>query len=168
MSMKLTERRFEFDFSNAIDAFKFDETDKTLSNYHGLSCMKAVDFIIECDDKWVFVEVKDYKVPNQSCPTDFSQQTEKDKLLKSLVGKYRDTFLYRWAEGKIDKPVQYICLINIESPLVSYLMSRLQGQLPVGKASSKWRDGIAQSAVVVNIEAWNENFSDWPVIIREH
>ncbi|HIE39950.1 MAG TPA: hypothetical protein EYP76_00780 [Thiomicrorhabdus sp.] len=165
--MKLTERHFEFDFSSAIDAFKFDETNNNLWNYHGLSdCMKAVDFIIECEDKWVFIEVKDYKVPNQSCPTDFSQQEEKDKLLKNLVGKYRDTFLYRWAEGKIDKPVQYICLINIEKPLVSYLMNELQRKLPAGKKGLRWRYGIAQSAVVVNIESWNEKFSDWPVTIK--
>ncbi|MCF6299341.1 MAG: hypothetical protein L3J01_05625, partial [Thiomicrorhabdus sp.] len=75
-------------------------------------------------------------------------------------------FLYRWADGKVDKPVQYICLINIESPLVSYFMDHLKRQLPEGKSNSRWRDGIAQSAVVVNIEAWNENFKNWPVTIK--
>ncbi len=46
--MKLTEGELEFDFNNIIDGFKFDESDKLETHYHGLShCMKGVDFIVE-------------------------------------------------------------------------------------------------------------------------
>jgi len=39
---------FEFDFTDAIDVFVFDEKDKTNPMYHGLShAMKAVDLIVE-------------------------------------------------------------------------------------------------------------------------
>lgn len=42
--MRMTVDGFDFDFMDAIDAFVFDEKDKNLPTYHGLShAMKAVD-----------------------------------------------------------------------------------------------------------------------------
>ena len=50
----LTEGKLEFVFEGAVSARKFDGHD------HGLShCMKAVDFIVEFQDQYLFVEVKD-------------------------------------------------------------------------------------------------------------
>ncbi len=165
--MKLTEGELEFNFTNAIDGFKFDEKDKLSAHYHGLShCMKGVDFIIELSDKYVFIEVKD---PSQSGSTDERRDKFKNKvtsgiLLSEIVQKYRDTFLYRWAENKVDKPIHYICLITLESPLVLHLMKQLKQQLPEGKAGPRWKQGIVSSCIVVNIENWNQQFTKWPIL----
>jgi len=164
--MKLTEGELEFDFTDAIDGFKFDETDTASAHFHGLShCMKAVDFIIELPNEYLFIEVKD---PSHSESTDerrgkFKNKVTSGKLLSELVQKYRDTFLYRWAENKVDKPIHYICLITLESPLVLHLMKKLKKQLPEGKASPRWQQGIASSCIVVNIENWNQQFTQWPI-----
>lgn len=46
--MKIEVDGFSFDFTDAIDAFVFDEKYKSQSHYHGLSqAMKAVDISTE-------------------------------------------------------------------------------------------------------------------------
>ena len=46
--MRIEADGFEFDFPDALDAFCFDEKDKTKPHFHGLShAMKAVDLVIE-------------------------------------------------------------------------------------------------------------------------
>lgn len=54
----LTEGELVFVFEDAVSARKFDGHD------HGLThCMKAVDFIVEFQDKYLFIEVKDPQNP---------------------------------------------------------------------------------------------------------
>jgi len=164
--MKLTEGELEFNFNNAIAGFKFDEKNTQSVYFHGLShCMKGVDFIIELSDRYVFVEVKD---PSQAgAPPErrdkFSEKVGSGWLVKELVQKYRDTFLYRWAEQKIDKPIYYICLVTLENALVLTLMSDLKRQIPEGKANARWQQSILEGCAVVNLELWNQQFKDWPV-----
>ncbi len=165
--MRLIEGDLVFEFNNVVDAFKFDESDKTSVHYHGLShCMKGVDFIVELHDIYLFIEIKD---PGNPLATEEGKETFKKKarsggaLIPELVQKYRDTFLYRWAENKIDKPIQYICLVTLENALVSSLMKQLKKHVPEGNASSRWQQSIAQSCIIANIETWNYNFSQWPV-----
>ena len=46
--MKIACDGFEFDFTDAVNVFVFDEKDKAKATYHGLShAMKAVDLIVE-------------------------------------------------------------------------------------------------------------------------
>lgn len=109
--MKLKEGNLEFDFNNVIDGFKFDETDNTSPHYHGLThCMKGVDFIVELKDAWLFIEIKDPGNPQATVErrAKFEEKITSGILITELVQKYRDTFLYRWAEKKIDKPIKYI------------------------------------------------------------
>ncbi|MGB5157331.1 hypothetical protein [Desulfobacterium sp. N47] len=64
--MKVNTDGFEFDFTDAIDAFVFDEKDNSKQTYHGLShAMKAVDLIVELENEYLFVEVKDFHAPNE-------------------------------------------------------------------------------------------------------
>ncbi|UUX91137.1 hypothetical protein [Methanoplanus endosymbiosus] len=52
--MILQEGNLQFDFNGVIDAFKFDEKDRSKGTFHGLShCMKAVDFIVETENKCI-------------------------------------------------------------------------------------------------------------------
>ncbi|MDA1192745.1 MAG: hypothetical protein O3A46_13815, partial [Candidatus Poribacteria bacterium] len=89
--MILREGTLTFDFSDAVDGFRFDEQDPTNPNFHGLShCMKAVDFIVELEDQFLFVEVKDPPDPTEYVGG--SGKEKFDDLVKSLSGKFRDTF----------------------------------------------------------------------------
>ncbi|MCD4719520.1 MAG: hypothetical protein K8S13_06625 [Desulfobacula sp.] len=157
--MKMTVDGFDFEFEDAIDAFVFDEKDKHLPNYHGVShAMKAVDLIVELANDYLFIEVKDFHDPDEYQDGDYFNH-----LRESLKYKYRDTFLYRWAENKIDKPIRYLCLLTLDNALITRMNKEIKKQLPVGRAISRWEQSIAKSSVVVNIERWNNNFPKWSV-----
>ena len=40
---------------------------------------------------------------------------------EDLKYKYRDSFLYEWAAGRVDKPVDYLILIALDSLTVTEL-----------------------------------------------
>jgi hypothetical protein len=150
---------FEFDFTDALDVFIFDETDRNKSHYHGLShAMKAVDIIVELTDYYLFIEVKAFHEPEQ-----YQNSTPFNHLREILKYKYRDTWLYRWGENKIDKPIKYLCLLELETPLLSRMNKELRRQIPVGKAEIRWNQEICNSCSVFNFELWNQRFRLWPV-----
>lgn len=163
---------YRFDFTDAINAFIFDETDKTKLTYHGAP-MKAVDIVAEFAEFYVYVELKDYDdvseydVKNNAVSDiEKADRNKRFKWLKNyLKYKYRDTYIYRTAEQKIDKPIRYICLINFDNALNNLMMKNLQRELPVGnKLPRRWQQSIALSCHVVNLAAWNRNYTDWPAI----
>lgn len=157
--MKMTVDGFDFKFEDAIDVFVFDEKDKNLPNYHGLShAMKAVDLVVELENDYLFIEVKDFHKPEN-----YSNGNNFNHLREVLKQKYRDTFLYRWAENKINKPIRYLCLLTLDNALISRMNKEIKKQLPVGRPVPRWEKAIAQSSVVVNIDRWNRNFPKWPV-----
>jgi hypothetical protein len=169
--MTLTVEGYKFNFTDAINAFKFDETDPSVQTFHGVP-MKAVDLIAEFADAYLFVEVKDY--PGSYDPQEIRGDKECDEidcpkrkkhyewLKNNLKYKFRDSYLYRYAEGKADKPIHYICLLNLENAQKIKMQSDLRRELPVGKASKRWVKEFAHHCEVVDIDAWNRNFPKWP------
>ena len=167
--MKVDADGFSFDFTDALDAFVFDEKNKAKPTYHGQP-MKAVDIIAEFPDAYLFVEMKDFDDPATYDTKDFSTEEElkakRDgfKWLKNyLKYKCRDSFLFRHAEEKVDKPIHYICLLTFDNALNTAMLKALQRELPVGLASRRWKHDIVKSCQVVNVAKWNENFPKWPV-----
>jgi len=157
--MKVSADGFEFDFTDAVDAFVFDEKNPASPRFHGLShAMKAVDLVVELPTDYLFVEAKDFYNPDEYAKSDHFSF-----LREGLKYKYRDSFLYRWAEDKVDKPIRFICLLTLDNALVSQLNKELRRQLPPGKAAARWEREIAASCVVVNPARWNKNFPKWPV-----
>jgi hypothetical protein len=156
---------YRFNFTDAISAFKFDDTDLASPTFHGAP-MKAVDIIAELPQAWLFVEVKEYDKP-EAFDSDFSADKahyDNYKWLKRyLKYKFRDSYLYRHAENKIDKPVHYLCLMNFDDALNTTMKKGLWTDLPVGQASRRWTKILAQSCQVLNLAAWNRNFPTWPV-----
>lgn len=62
--MKIGADGFSFDFTDAIDAFVFDEKDKLKLTYHGQP-MKAVDIVAEFAEVYIYVEMKDFYDPDR-------------------------------------------------------------------------------------------------------
>ncbi|MFH0725174.1 MAG: hypothetical protein V2B19_02280 [Pseudomonadota bacterium] len=160
---------FEFRFADALDAFVFDEKDNTKPTFHGAP-MKGVDIVAEFDEAYVYVELKDYD--DQSIfdvlgsATDEEKETRQKhfKWLKNyLKYKFRDSYLYRHAEQKVEKPIHYVCLITFDNALNSRMQKSLKQELPVGRASRRWVQALAKSCHVVNLDKWNENSPKWPV-----
>jgi hypothetical protein len=111
-----------------------------------------------------FHEPESYNIFLASDDEDTKIKNEKFKRLKNyLKYKYRDSYLFRHAEGKADKPIHYICLLTFDNSLNGRLQKSLKQELPVGKASTRWLHGIAESCHVLNVNSWNRNFPKWPV-----
>ncbi len=162
----LEEGRLRFEFMNATTGYIFDETDSTLPNYHGLShCMKAVDFWVEFENQYVFVEIKDPPVPpGAALSSRYNTPADYEELLKNLVGKFRDSFLYHWAEKKKQKPVSYFCLINLDSALTLKLLHDLKRRLPeTGPNNGRWKRNLVKGCAVSNMADWNAAFPKWQI-----
>ncbi len=162
---------YKIDFKDALNAFKFDETDKSKNNYHGVTALKAVDIIAEFEDKFVFVEIKKYDNPSEFNESfyigdyDTSPRHKYFSWLKNyLKHKFRDSFLYRYAENKVDRPIHYICLLNFENALNVELAKSLRRELPLNKPSKRWINILSKSCNVVNLKKWNEVFTNWPAV----
>lgn len=163
---------FEFDFVDAIDAFVFDEKDMAHDRFHGMP-MKAVDVIVELVDKWFFIEMKDlakagdaYTLEPEQDSELFCKDTRVARLKSVLKYKFRDTYLFRHAEGKIDnRPVHYICLLTIDTALCTHLSSMLRMELPTKENNHRlWGRTLAQSCHVLNVKGWNNAFPRWPLL----
>jgi len=161
---------YRINFTDAINAFKFDETDSLKSTYHGVTELKAVDIIAEFESSYLFVEIKNYNNPDDYYEAkgidvdDLQKKHNKFICLKNrLKYKYRDSYIYRHAENKVDKPIYYLCLLNFDNALNGKLAKSLRYELPVGIKSPRWHKEIAKSCQVLNESAWNRNFPKWPL-----
>lgn len=159
---------FSFDFTDAIAAFVFDEKDKSKSTYHGVA-MKAVDIVVVLESAYLFIEIKNFDDPSafdtRSFEDDDALKRKRDhfKWLKNyLKYKFRDSYLYRHAEQKVDKPIHYLCLLNLDNAMNTVMWKALNRELPVGIPSNRWLQKLAESCQVVNLEKWNHNFPKWP------
>ncbi|MCH5276202.1 MAG: hypothetical protein J1E80_00035 [Desulfovibrionaceae bacterium] len=167
--MKINADGYLFEFPDALDVFIFDEKDKSKRTYHGVP-MKAVDVIAEFSEYYIFIEIKHYDDPsiydirNSSSDENEKSQMDHFKWLKNyLKYKYRDSYLFRHAERKVDKPIHYMCLLNFDNGLNMHMQKILTQELPVGKASKRWKAALVDSCHVFNLDRWNKNFPKWPL-----
>ena len=158
----LTEGNLEISITDAVNARKFDD------DSHGLShCMKAVDFIIELPDRYLFIEFKDPENPN--IPDQYRasavQNLRDSELDEELKYKFRDTFIYEWAAGRADKPVDYFVLIAVnDRPLLSRRLDLLERNLPQRLPPSvAWIQPLVHRCGVFNVDDWNAEFPEYPV-----
>ncbi len=160
----LREGNLQITINNAIEARKFDDAS------HGLShCMKAVDFVVELPDRYLFIEVKDPQIPQapSEAGNQFVQRFQSGQIDEDFKYKYRDSFLYEWAAGRADKPVYYLILIALDTLTEPLLLRRkrdMERKLPLqGPASVPWHRPIVQHCGVFNIDSWNRNLPEYPV-----
>lgn len=137
---------------------KFDD-----ETAHGLShCMKAVDFIVELEDRVLFIEFKDPENPNalQKDSAAFIKKFLGGQLDADLKTKYRDSWLYEWAEGRAKKPIYYLVLIGASALSDADLLARtdsLNRQIPVvGPGGRSWKKPFVAGCAVLNLASWNK------------
>lgn len=154
---------------NLPDGLVFRRFDDEFS--HGLShCMKAVDYIIDMEDKIIFLEFKDPDNPNAKDQNreEFFEKLTSGKIDSDLKTKFRDSFLYEWGYGRVDKPVYYWILIGAERLDSIQLLRRtdaLKKQLPVnGPAGKPWKNAFVAGCTVMNLLAWNKQLANFPAI----
>lgn len=160
----LIEGNIEITFPATAKARKFDDAS------HGLShCMKAVDFIAELSDRYYFIEFKDPHKPGVP-PKQREEYVKKflaGSIDEELKYKYRDSFLYEWAAGRVEKPIHYLVLVAIDSLTDADLLARtddLKRKIPLScPISGSWQRSFVASCAVFNIAAWNKHVSACPV-----
>lgn len=143
---------------------KFDD-----ETSHGLShCMKAVDFIVELEDMTYFVEFKDPENPDAK-PKDraaFLKKFMSGAIDSDLKTKYRDSWLYEYAEGRTKKPIYYLVLIGASTLSDAELITRtdaLKRQIPMnGLADRPWKKPFVAGCAVMNLAAWNKTLPQIP------
>ena len=131
--------------------------------------MKAVDFVVEEDDRILFIEFKDLEHPNapeENRIKDF-EEFQSGNLDKELKYKYRDTFLYEWAFDNVNKPIYYLVVVAIDGLSEAALIGRtedLKRELPLdGPPSRKWPRPFVTDCTVFNIETWNKYQQRFPL-----
>jgi len=147
--------------NTGISVLRFDEP-----HTHGLTSydMKAVDYIITYEDKYVFLELKDPDDPNARTKSreKFFSEFKSDTLKTSLSKKYRDSFIYRWAQNRIDKPIFYyviVCARTLKPADYLTLTDKLKKYL-VQKHEGVWVRKLAEKCLVVPLTTWNQHFPD--------
>jgi hypothetical protein len=161
----LTEGHLQLTVNSAIVAWKFDDVN------HGLShCMKAVDFIIELNDCYLYIEFKDPQAPlaSQQVGSSYLESFRKGQLDEDLKYKYRDSYLYEWASGRADKPIDYLVLVALDTlrtPLLRHRRRELERKLTVlGPSGQPWHQPFVRSCAVFNLDTWNRNLPDLPIV----
>lgn len=149
------------------EARKFDDPLQ-----HGLShCMKAVDFVVEFERSRLFLEIKDPEHPRAQ-PSDqgsFVREFQSSQLDGDLVQKYRDSFVYEWACGRLGKPVHYWVLVGIDSLGAPDLLARtdaLKSRLPCGTATESWLRPVVTDCRVFTPGSWNRTLPDGYMVTR--
>jgi hypothetical protein len=162
--MELTERNLRMNLPEGSNGWRFDGPN------HGLShCMRAVDFIVELPEKYLFIEFKDPDHPagRRKEKTEFLRKFLDGKIDEDLKYKYRDSFLYRWACDKTDKPINYLVLVAMETLTEADLLHRtdsLRKNLPMAiPPTAPWRRSVVANCAVFNIASWNRHFPDYLV-----
>jgi len=153
---KLVEIDLEFDFSDAIHVFQFDD-----DSYHGNSSLQRVDFIAEYEDCHHFIEVKDPDIPGATNVDGFIEKFRSGKLIQSLSGKYRDSLFFRTIQNKVDKKIKYIVLLSMQSldaPLLLTKQDELHRSIPF--SHSDWPSDSAASCIVLNLQQWKRVFGE--------
>ena len=164
--MKLRERDLEIDFTDAIDAIVFDQMKADKPGYHGVGQMHRVDFVVELEKAILCVEVKDPGNPKAQAEglAKFHGELQDGTLSDTFAAKFIDTFLYRWAEDCLNKPVHYVSLVTLgDSSLLPNFSDEIAKKLPpMGKSVPRWQRQLAENCQVFNIDLWNQSFPKWP------
>lgn len=154
----LVEGNLRITLPRGARARKFDDSTHGLLHRH----MKAVDFVIEMNDRMLYLEVKDPEHPKARTEQSeaFIAQFLATDMDDDLVRKFRDSLLYEWACDEVRKPIHYWVIVAIErlgAPELSSRSDDLKRKLPVAEVTpARWRRRMVEDCRVFNIRAWNE------------
>ena len=148
---------------------KFDDPQR-----HGLShAMKAVDFVVENGRDLILIEVKDpdaaaHHPQHRQSLDAFRDRIASHALANEAVRKFRDTFVYLWAEDRLrQRVVHYYLLIafeTLDAALLLSLQDDMKRMLPAKEAQpASWSRSIVKRIGVFNLKTWNEHLREYPV-----
>ncbi|MBE9061811.1 hypothetical protein [cf. Phormidesmis sp. LEGE 11477] len=154
--MKLVERDLEFEFAGALNAFKFDD-----GRAQTTSSLQAVDFIVEYPHCYRFIEVKDPDEAGAANVKAFADKLKSGRLIRSLAGKYRDSYFFRALAGKNTKKIEYVVLLAMTALDDAVLLTKqaeLHRSIPL--RHQRWAQDAAAVCLVLNISQWKRLYGE--------
>jgi hypothetical protein len=177
--MRFREDQIEFDFATAKACEKFDAPDAHFLQH----CMKAVDYILELTDRYIFLEIKDPQHPKArpAQVAEFIAELQSKVLIDEVLRpKCCDSLLYKLATQDIDlsKPIYYYILIALDTlgePELLVLADNLRKKIPIVATGSKIaqkfigagkQPHFIQECAVFNLSTWNKSLSPLGATVR--
>ena len=163
-----------FTFSENRLHFTFPCVNAEKGDTPQLNGLGGVDFIVELDDKYLFVEVKDLENPNVPKEERIEWRerlfiNKNNPLLTELGIKFKDTILRRWGmDLAFDKPIHYIVLLEfnvLDSKLKAKLTADLSGHLPTAlTAHHGFHKNIRiKRREILSLTDWREKYKAYAV-----
>ncbi len=154
--MTLIENDLQFEFNDIENEEKFDRDEiREKSN------LKTVDFLVEYNDCYRFIEVKDLDCPNPQNPDEFMKKFKSGSLIESLAMKYRDSKFYLLHTKRPIKKYQYLVLIaskNIDSAMLLNKQEQLKAKIPI--EHKNWDKASLDVCAILNIDKWKKCYGE--------
>lgn len=158
--MTLREGQLVFDFTGSVAAEKWDVPGTPVPE-----TMRKVDFVVEEEDRFLFVEVKDISDTRttESARAGFIDKLKSGPLVnENLVPKCRDTWAYLHLMNRDSKPIVYVVLFSAyehtEKPdFFAGLLEKLRKRL-AKEGKQPWKRRYSQDCAVANMRQWNRRF----------
>ncbi|MBM7867159.1 hypothetical protein GTO89_10290 [Heliobacterium gestii] len=156
--MIFTEKQLEFDFSRALSVEKLDQPGRILPEG-----MMFVDFVVETEDAFLLIDVKDpshTKASTQDRLNFVTKLTSKTLVTKELVPKCRDSYTYLHLMNKDHKTIIYIVLIcvehlNFDPRLLPVVTSKMAARLKK-EGHEPWKRTYISSCQILDFQRWNQ------------
>ncbi|WP_339743379.1 hypothetical protein [uncultured Rubinisphaera sp.] len=150
---------FDFDY-----AFNKPNTRFETKYLRDKTSIRPVDFLLELDDRYRFIEIKDPDCPNPVNPEKFEQDMASGEIIEDLSRKFRDSYFFFSLQSKPRKEVEYVVLISWSKMDSAAMLSRTD----LLRRTIPWTNGSFQNSplvhcIVMNMEAWKEKFGDGSV-----
>lgn len=162
-----TEGKYIFNFEKSMNAYIADKP-----TYSGLL---RVDFIVELEDKYLFIEVKD--IEHEKTKSEYKENLlnelkieKRNPFLMRMSSKFKDTILYNWAKNQyFKKPVFYIIILQFEALNAESrgrLSEKLLSFLPTCLKNEDFLNNVKiKKCKIINIDEWNNDYKDFPINI---
>lgn len=148
-----------------------DQTNWTKPDAVGHNGLKAVDFIIETETCFLFLELKDADHPlaTSNAQEVFYQKYRSKQLTFDLSQKLKDTILYHWAcDFLFSKPVKYIVILEfarIDDAMRGPLGESIKGYLPLRlEAEPSVHRQILSGFELLDLRRWNKFYAQYPAV----
>jgi hypothetical protein len=119
------------------------------------------DFLIQLEDVYQFIEVKDPDRPNPDNVQKFIEDMQSNKIAEDMSKTFRDSYFFAANQGKNDRSVDFIVLIcwsQMDTAMMTAVSDRIRRLIP-------WINGgygvtPFRKCVVMNFATWRREFGD--------
>ena len=156
-----TEEDLVFDFDDALNKPRTRFESKYLREK---TSIRPVDFLLELDDRYRFVEIKDPDRPNPDNPEKFEQDMASGEIVEDLSRKFRDSYFFFSLQSRPRKGIEYVVLISWSKLDSAAMLSRTdQLRRTIPWTNDSYQDSPLVRCIVMNMEAWKDEFGDGSV-----